>query len=227
MITLTAGYTVKFDTNVTTVTMTLVGWSSSWLAVGFGMTTMQQTGDCVIVSGTAASLTDRNFTGSYSTPNIDGTQNWTTVSNDVVGTVRTVVATRALSTGDDAGLDHVFTNSATPINLIWARGSNLTLGSHSSRGSGITGNFTLSTDSFSMAGLKLYPNPANDFFAIELPNNIENSTVKILDILGKEVMQKQISKVENRINTSALSHGNYIVKVLFEDKSYATTLIIQ
>ena len=227
VITLTSGYTVKFDTNATTVTMTLVGSSSSWLGLGFGMTTMRQTGDGVIVSGTTPTLTDRNFTGSQSTPNTDGTQNWTTVSNTVAGTVRTIVATRPLSTGDVAGLDHVFTNTATPINLIWARGSNLSLGSHSTRGSGVTGNFTLSTDSFSMAGLKLYPNPADEIFAIELPNNIEKISVKIFDILGKEVMQKEITTLENTINTSDLSSGNYLVKVQFDDKSYATTLIIQ
>ena len=172
VITLTSGYTVKFDTNATTVTMTLVGPSDKWLGLGFGMTTMGQTGDV-------------------------------------------------------AGLDYVFTNGPTPINLIWARGSSLTLGSHSTRGSGVTGNFTLSTDSFSMAGLKLYPNPADEIFAIELPNNIEKISVKIFDILGKEVMQKEITTLENTINTSDLSSGNYLVKVQFDDKSYATTLIIQ
>ena len=34
-ITLTSGYTVKFDTNSTTVTMTLVGPSDKWLGLGF------------------------------------------------------------------------------------------------------------------------------------------------------------------------------------------------
>ena len=227
VITLTSGYTVKFDTNATTVTMTLVGASTSWLGIGFGMTTMAQTGDGVIVSGTTPTLTDRKFTGSQSTPNTDATQNWTTVSNTVSGTVRTIVATRPLSTGDVAGLDHVFTNGPTPINLIWARGSNLTLGYHANRGSGITGNFTLSTDSFSMAGFKLYPNPADEIFAIELPDTVANISVKIFDVLGKEVMEKAISKLDNKINTSDLSPGNYLVKVQFDDKSYSTSLIIK
>jgi len=228
VINLTTGYSVRFDTNSTTVTMTLVGPSDKWLGLGFGMTTMSQTGDGVIASGTTATLADRNFTGSTSTPNSDATQNWTTVSNTVVGSVRTIIATRALSTGDTAGVDYTFTNSATSINLIWALGSNLTLAYHGgTRGNGITGNFTLSTDSFSMAGFVLYPNPADEIFAIELPNNVEYITVKIFDLLGKEVMQKDISKLENKINTSDLSPGNYLVKVMFDDKSYATTLIIQ
>uniref|UniRef100_UPI0037BEE87F T9SS type A sorting domain-containing protein n=1 Tax=Flavobacterium sp. TaxID=239 RepID=UPI0037BEE87F len=225
VINLTTGYTVKFDTNSTTVTMTLVGPSDKWLGLGFGMTSMFTSGDGVIASGPSATLTDRNFTGSGSTPNTDSSQNWTTTSNTVAGTVRTIVATRALSTGDTSGSDFTFTNSTASINLIWALGSSLTLAQHQSRGSGVSGTFALSTDSFAMAGFKLYPNPADDIFAIELPNDIETITVKIFDILGKEVMQKEISKLENKINTSNLSPGNYLVKVIFEDKSYSTTLV--
>jgi hypothetical protein len=227
VINLTSGYTVKFDTNPTTVTMTLVGPSDKWLGLGFGMTSMFTSGDGVIASGASATLTDRNFTGSGSTPNTDSAQNWTTTSNTVAGTVRTIVATRALSTGDTSGSDFTFTNSTASINLIWALGSSLTLSQHASRGSGISGTFALSTDSFAMAGFKLYPNPADDIFAIELPNNLENLSVRVFDVLGKEVMQKEISKLENKINISNLSPGNYLVKVTFEDKSYSTTLVIQ
>jgi hypothetical protein len=227
VINLTSGYTVKFDTNPTTVTMTLVGPSDKWLGLGFGMTSMFTSGDGVIASGASATLTDRNFTGSGSTPNTDSAQNWTTTSNTVAGTVRTIVATRALSTGDTSGSDFTFTNSTASINLIWALGSSLTLSQHQSRGNGVTGTFALSTDSFAMAGFKLYPNPADDIFAIELPNNLENLSVRVFDVLGKEVMQKEISKLENKINISNLSPGNYLVKVTFEDKSYSTTLVIQ
>ena len=227
VINLTSGYTVKFDTNPTTVTMTLVGPSDKWLGLGFGMTSMFTSGDGVIASGASATLTDRNFTGSGSTPNTDSAQNWTTTSNTVAGTVRTIVATRALSTGDTSGSDFTFTNSTASINLIWALGSSLTLSQHQTRGNGVTGTFALSTDSFAMAGFKLYPNPADDIFAIELPNNLENLSVRVFDVLGKEVMQKEISKLENKINISNLSPGNYLVKVTFEDKSYSTTLVIQ
>jgi hypothetical protein len=191
------------------------------------MTSMFTSGDGVIASGASATLTDRNFTGSGSTPNTDSAQNWTTTSNTVAGTVRTIVATRALSTGDTSGSDFTFTNSTASINLIWALGSSLTLSQHQTRGNGVTGTFALSTDSFAMAGFKLYPNPADDIFAIELPNNLENLSVRVFDVLGKEVMQKEISKLENKINISNLSPGNYLVKVTFEDKSYSTTLVIQ
>jgi hypothetical protein len=229
VINLTSGYTVKFDTNPTTVTMTLVGPSNKWLGLGFGMTSMFSTGDGVIASGASATLTDRNFTGSGSTPNSDATQNWTTTSNSVdgTGTVRTIIATRALSTGDTSGSDFTFTNSTASINLIWALGSSLTLSQHQSRGSGVSGTFALSTDSFAMAGFKLYPNPADDIFAIELPNEFETVEVKLFDIVGKLVFTKQISQLDNKININSLLAGNYIVKVTSDEKTFSTNLIIQ
>ena len=227
VINLTTGYTVKFDTNPTTVTMTLVGPSDKWLGLGLGMTGMSQTGDGVIVSGATPALSDRNFTGSQNTPNSDATQNWTTTSNAVVGTVRTIVATRALSTGDTSGSDFTFTNSTASINLIWALGSSLTLAQHQSRGSGVSGNFALSTDSFAMAGFKLYPNPADDIFAIELPNEFETVEVKLFDVVGKLVFTKQISQLDNKIDINSLVAGNYIIKVTSDEKTFSTNLIIQ
>ncbi len=227
VINLTTGYTVKFDTNATTVTMTLVGPSDKWLGLGFGMTGMSQIGDGVIASETSATLTDRNFTGSQNTPNSDSAQSWTTTSNTVAGTVRTIVATRALSTGDTAGVDYTFTNSTASINLIWALGSSLTLSQHASRGSGISGTFALSTDSFAMAGFKLYPNPADDIFAIELPNEFETVEVKLFDVVGKLVLTKQISQLDNKIDINSLLAGNYIVKVTSDEKTFSTNLIIQ
>lgn len=227
VINLTSGYTVKFDTNPTTVTMTLVGPSDKWLGLGFGMTSMFTSGDGVIASGASATLTDRNFTGSGSAPNTDSAQNWTTTSNTVAGTVRTIVATRALSTGDTSGSDFTFTNSTASINLIWALGSSLTLSQHQSRGSGVSGTFALSTDSFAMAGFKLYPNPADDIFAIELPNEFETVEVKLFDVVGKLILTKQISQLDNKIDINSLVAGNYIVKVTSDEKTFSTNLIIQ
>lgn len=227
VINLTTGYTVKFDTNPTTVTMTLVGPSDKWLGLGLGMTSMSQIGDGIIVSGATPTLSDRNFTGSQNTPNTDSAQSWTTTSNTVTGTVRTIIATRAISTGDTAGVDYTFTNSTASINLIWALGNSLTLAQHGTRGNGVSGNFALSTDSFAMAGFKLYPNPADDIFAIELPNEFETVEVKLFDIVGKVVFTKQISQIDNKIDINSLVAGNYIVKVTSNKKTFSTNLIIQ
>ena len=227
VITLTTGYTVKFDTNPTTVTMTLVGSSSQWLGLGIGMTSMGMIGDGVIFSNGAANLTDRRFTGSLSQPTSDATQNWTTISNTVTLGERTIVATRSLTSSDTTGSDYNFTNGPSSLNLIWAFGNDLTLAYHNQRGSGISSNFVLSSDSFVQAGFSLYPNPADSIFAIDLPREYESVQVQIIDILGKVVVSKSITTLDNKINASELVAGNYFIKVSSEDKSYTTNLIIQ
>lgn len=227
VITLTTGYTVKFDTNPTTVTMTLVGPSTQWLGLGIGMTTMGMVGDGLIFSNGATNLTDRRFTGSFNQPTSDATQNWTTTSNNIASGVRTIVATRSLTSSDNTGSDYNFTNGPSTLNLIWALGSDLNLAYHGQRGSGISSNFVLSSDSFFQAGFNMYPNPADSILAIDLPTEYESVQVQIIDILGKTVIDKSITALDNKLYVSNLVAGTYFVKVSSEDKSYTTKLIIE
>lgn len=226
VVNLTTGMTVKFDTNSTTVTMTLTGPSDRWFAVGLGVSSGfgMGSGDCVVYS---TSLTDREFVG-MTVPSTDATQNWTVSSNTTSGSTRTIVATRALNTGDTAGSDYTFTNSTGSIPLAWALPPNATttLSSHGSRGFA-TANKTLSNDSFALAGFKMYPNPADELLAIELPANFESVNATIYDMTGKEVLTKSLTALENKIDVSALLAGNYIVKVASGDKQFSTNLIVE
>ena len=112
--------TVKLDLS-TNVTITLTGPSSRWFAVGFNASSMAVGTDVVGVHS-AGTLTnfDANLTG-YSAPATDAQQNWTITSDQVVSGVRTIVATRALNTGDVN--DYVFTAGPGTLSLIWARGN--------------------------------------------------------------------------------------------------------
>ncbi len=226
IVTLTTGMTVKFDTNATTVTMTLTGPSDRWFAIGLGVSSGfgMGSGDCLVYS---TSLTDRKFVG-MTAPSTDATQNWTVSSNTISGTTRTIVATRALSTGDTAGSDYTFTNAAGSIPLAWALPGSATtsVSSHSSRGFA-TASKSLSNDSFALAGFKMYPNPADELLAIELPADFETVNATIYDITGKEVLTKSLTALENKIDVSALLAGNYIVKVATGDKQYSTNLIVE
>lgn len=225
-------FRVKFDTNPTMVTMTMVGPSANGYAVGLGMTSMFTAGgDCAFVSGTTvanATLTDRRFSGGAAQPALDSApNNWTVTSNVVDASgVRTLVATRALNTGDTAGGDFVFTNGPSTLNLIWSLGSSISFPNHSSRGS-VTSNFVLANDSFYLAGFNMYPNPADSILAIDLPSEYESVQVQIIDILGKTVVNKSITALDNKLNVNDLVAGTYFVKVSSEDKSYTTKLIIE
>lgn len=121
-LTSTAGLamTAKLDIGAN-VTLTLTGPSTRWFALGFNAASMAG-GTDVFGVHTAGALTncDANLTG-YSAPATDAQQNWTITSDAVAAGVRTIIATRALNTGDPN--DYIFTAAAGSLSLIWARAS--------------------------------------------------------------------------------------------------------
>lgn len=137
--------TAKIDVN-TQVTLTLTGPAGRWFALGFDAGSMAPGTDVVGVhsSGTLTAF-DCNLTG-YVAPSTDAQQNWTITSDAVNAGVRTIVATRALNTGDVN--DYVFPAAPTSISLIWARSNTATFSYayHGNSNRGIaTANFTLLT----------------------------------------------------------------------------------
>ena len=127
---------VKLDIS-SNVTMTLVGPSNRWFALGFGAQNMEAETDVVAVNsaGTLSSF-DAKLIG-YAAPVADPLQNWTITSNQVVSGVRTIVATRPLDTGD--ANDYTFSAEEGTLSLIWARGSSnsFTYGYHGDSNRGV------------------------------------------------------------------------------------------
>ena len=127
---------VKLDIG-SNVTMTLVGPSGRWFALGFGAENMEAETDVVGVhsAGTLSNF-DAKLIG-YAAPVADALQNWTITSNQVVSGVRTIVATRPLDTGD--ANDYTFSAEEGTLSLIWARGSSnsFSYGYHGSSNRGV------------------------------------------------------------------------------------------
>ena len=127
---------VKLDIG-SNVTMTLVGPSGRWFALGFGAGNMEPETDVVGVhsAGTLSNF-DAKLIG-YAAPVADALQNWTITSNQVVSGVRTIVATRPLDTGD--ANDYTFSAEEGSLSLIWARGSSnsFTYGYHGGSNRGV------------------------------------------------------------------------------------------
>lgn len=219
------GYTGKIDVTSSTVTVTLVGPSTSWLGIGFDATGMDDIGkDVIIFNGT--SITDRSFDGVGVTPPTD-TQNWTLSSNTVNSGVRTVVMTRSRVASQ--GADFTFPFSAEPLNVIFARSiGTTTIGYHGAGNCGtITANLTLGTDEFDKSSLKIYPNPSKDFLTIDFPTIVERGEVKIYDTLGKVVVKQDITLLDNKIQTSFLKAGTYTVVLRTEYGNATQTLLIE
>jgi hypothetical protein len=229
VVALNFNYSVKIDVESTLVTLTMVGPSAGYLGVGFGVADMINSGDCVIYAGAAGTganvLTDRTFNNGVSVPSLDfgaSAQNWTVTVNSVNGSVRTLVATRArVSTGD-----FTFPFNAGALTLAWSFGSSNSLVYHGGNRGSVVANATLGVDQFEISSFVMYPNPAQNFVSIALPNGINDGAVKIYDLLGKVVANQIINTNANSIDISNLASGSYMVVLRTEFGNATKTLLV-
>lgn len=83
---------------------------------------------------------------------------------------------------------------------------------------------------FSIKSIKIYPNPAKDYIALELPQDDKIVNINILDINGKSV---QLPSIENRyggvvmLNTNDMPTGIYIVQIQTNNQTYMNKFIIE
>jgi serine protease AprX len=61
--------------------------------------------------------------------------------------------------------------------------------------------------------LKVFPNPTNNFMFFNFPSNETEFLVEIYDILGKRLLDFDLSHKSKKINISLLPKGVYILKV--------------
>lgn len=59
--------------------------------------------------------------------------------------------------------------------------------------------------------IKLYPNPATNYFNIDIP---EGSEIRIFDVLGHQVFKNEKANYQERIDISGFEAGFYFVQVL-------------
>jgi len=63
----------------------------------------------------------------------------------------------------------------------------------------------------------LYPNPATEWFLLELPGEIK-AKVQIFTITGMLITELDEVSSSSKININNLKHGVYIIKVFFENE---------
>ena len=67
-------------------------------------------------------------------------------------------------------------------------------------------------ESFNESEIKIFPNPANEFLNVKIPENIEakNVNLEVLDFSGKEITQvSSFQRQVSSINISSLANGIY------------------
>jgi plastocyanin len=84
---------------------------------------------------------------------------------------------------------------------------------------------SLSIASFDALGtINMYPNPADANLTIDFQiQNIEKLNVKVFNLLGKEVLSKQISKEDTLLMVSNLNNGVYLIRITSLDGENSTT----
>ena len=89
----------------------------------------------------------------------------------------------------------------------------------------VTVGTTLTTANFWDNGkLKVYPNPSNSIFNIDID---VNATVKVIDVLGKQIMSKSILSGNTKIDLSNYTSGIYLMKITNEFNQTKTIKIIK
>jgi hypothetical protein len=73
----------------------------------------------------------------------------------------------------------------------------------------------------------LYPNPANDRFAIVCPADITHAMLTVIDITGKTIMTRQMGGNIETIDASGWSKGSYFVVIYNGEQKHVKQLVIQ
>jgi hypothetical protein len=77
--------------------------------------------------------------------------------------------------------------------------------------------------SFGDVNVSIFPNPASNQLTIE---NAESSEILIYNQIGQLVYNQTINDYSHHINTSSLSEGNYIIKLIFNDSLATQKFVI-
>lgn len=87
------------------------------------------------------------------------------------------------------------------------------------------GTFSLSTQSFDIAGLKVFPNPVKGGNLYITSDSKEVKTVVIIDMLGKQVLNAVVT--DEAINVSHLNAGVYMAKITEAGKTATKKVVIE
>lgn len=78
--------------------------------------------------------------------------------------------------------------------------------------------------------LTIYPNPASDKITIELPNLLQNTSIKIYNVTGSVVYNEALTTIANNIkiiDTHDLTDGMYIIQIASGQDLFTQKLIIK
>ena len=84
---------------------------------------------------------------------------------------------------------------------------------------------SLSAPSFDDASFAFYPNPVKDVLNLSYISSI--SSISVINLLGQEMITKNINANQSEVDLSTLSAGTYLIKVTTEDNLEKTIKIVK
>ena len=75
--------------------------------------------------------------------------------------------------------------------------------------------------------IKVYPNPSNGSFTVELPEGKDNAEVSMSDVTGKIIEIKTGVTHDARFEQSSLAKGVYMITVRTGEERYHTKVVLQ
>lgn len=73
----------------------------------------------------------------------------------------------------------------------------------------------------------VYPNPVVNELNISFPENIGKATIAVYNVLGKKIMEQEVTSETNKMNLSHLNSGVYLVSITAENKTSGFKIIKQ
>ncbi|MQP25783.1 T9SS type A sorting domain-containing protein [Flavobacterium sp. LMO8] len=173
-----------------------------------GRVSLSNNGNFLAVGARFNSIDGFNKGRAYIYENQGGT--WTLIDNPISGANNSDLSAFALAISQD--------------------GSKVIIGSTGNDDAGsnaghirVFQNTTLSTSDFENSTISFYPNPAKDIVNFSASDTIE--IISLYNLLGQEVLSKEINSNEFKLDISSQPSGTYIAKINSNGKSESVKLI--
>jgi hypothetical protein len=123
--------TITVNSNNSTVSFSITGPASRWFGFGFAASSMSSGAYTILANVSSGNPMEYNQVN-HSAPNLQTTQNLSSITSSTNGGFKTYTFTRPMNTND--ANDFVFLSTTTSINLIWAYGNSTSMSQHAGRG---------------------------------------------------------------------------------------------
>jgi hypothetical protein len=82
------------------------------------------------------------------------------------------------------------------------------------------------SDELSNENLSIYPNPTSGLFTVNI-NNFNNTTLTVIDLLGKEVFHQNITSASTAVNLTGYNKGVYFIKIESSNGNTIKKIVIE